>query len=50
MFFDVARSLFKVDRLTYSLHFVRCVYPELFQPNEWEFFSGSVVASAESAS
>mmetsp|Transcript_972 Transcript_972/g.1577 ORF Transcript_972/g.1577 Transcript_972/m.1577 type:complete len:83 (+) Transcript_972:433-681(+) len=27
---EIGRSLFKSDRLTYSLHFVKGVYPELF--------------------
>lgn len=47
-FSEIGRSLFKADRLTYSLHFVKGVYPNLFAKNEWEFFSGTVVASADS--
>lgn len=42
---EIGRSLFKVDRLTYGLHFVKGVYPNLFGRNEWEFFTGIVVAS-----
>lgn len=45
---EIGRSLFKADRLTYSLHFIRGVYPNLFGPNEWEFFNGNSSASTES--
>ncbi len=47
-FSEIGRSLFKSDRLTYSLHFIKGVFPMLFGRNEWEFFSGTVVASADS--
>jgi dynein heavy chain 2, cytosolic len=47
-FSEVGRSLFKSDRLTYSLHFIKGVFPHLFGRNEWEFFSGTVVANSES--
>lgn len=47
-FSEIGRSLFKADRLTYSLHFIKGVYPQLFGRNEWEFFSGTVVASSDS--
>jgi hypothetical protein len=39
-FSEIGRSLFKADRLTYSLHFVKGIYPHLFGKNEWEFFIG----------
>lgn len=39
-FSEIGRSLFKSDRLTYSLHFVKGVFPNLFGKNEWEFFAG----------
>jgi dynein heavy chain 2 len=45
---EIGRSLFKADRLTYSLHFVKGVYPNLFAKNEWEFFSGTAVANLDS--
>ena len=35
---EIGRSLFKADRLTYSLHFIKGVFPNLFGKNEWEFF------------
>ncbi len=47
-FAEIGRSLFKADRLTYSLHFIKGVFPHLFGKNEWEFFSGTVVASSDS--
>ena len=44
---EIARSLFKADRLTYGLHFVHGVYSHLFGRNEWEFFNGNSAASTE---
>ena len=45
---EIGRSLFKADRLTYSQHFIKCVHPNLFGPNEREFFNGNSSASTES--
>lgn len=45
---EIGRSLFKADRLTYSLHFVKGVYSNLFGPNEWEFFNGNSSAATDS--
>uniref|UniRef100_A0A3P8WNV8 Cytoplasmic dynein 2 heavy chain 1 n=1 Tax=Cynoglossus semilaevis TaxID=244447 RepID=A0A3P8WNV8_CYNSE len=39
----VCRSLFKADQLMFAIHFVKGMYPELFQENEWDVFTGSVV-------
>ncbi|KAM9852784.1 cytoplasmic dynein 2 heavy chain 1 isoform 4-T4 [Aulostomus maculatus] len=39
----VCRSLFKADQLMFAMHFVKGMYPELFQENEWEVFTGSIV-------
>ena len=36
----IGRSLFKSDRLTFALHFVHCVLPQLFSEGEFEFFKG----------
>ena len=47
-FSEIARSIFKADRLTYSLHFVRGVYPHLFNKNECEFFTGVSASGGES--
>lgn len=37
---EIARSMFKADRLTYSLHFVKGVFAQMFQKNEFEFLTG----------
>ncbi|KAF3692878.1 Cytoplasmic dynein 2 heavy chain 1 [Channa argus] len=39
----VCRSLFKADQLMFAMHFVKGMYPELFQENEWDLFTGCVV-------
>ncbi len=48
-FSEIGRSLFKADRLTYGLHFVKGVYPNLFGKNEWEFFTGQAINVSESS-
>lgn len=40
----VTRSLFKADRLMFGMHMLHCLHPQLFQPNEWEFFIGELVS------
>ena len=35
--------------MAYSLYFVRGVFPELFGKDEWEFFTGTTVASSETS-
>ncbi|XP_013869519.1 cytoplasmic dynein 2 heavy chain 1 [Austrofundulus limnaeus] len=39
----VCRSLFKADQLMFAMHFVKGMYPELFQEGEWDVFIGSIV-------
>uniref|UniRef100_A0A672FW63 Dynein cytoplasmic 2 heavy chain 1 n=1 Tax=Salarias fasciatus TaxID=181472 RepID=A0A672FW63_SALFA len=39
----VCRSLFKADQLMFAIHFVKGMHPELFQENEWDVFTGSIV-------
>ncbi|XP_034460809.1 cytoplasmic dynein 2 heavy chain 1 isoform X1 [Hippoglossus hippoglossus] len=39
----VCRSLFKADQLMFAMHFVKGMHPELFQENEWDIFTGSIV-------
>ncbi|KAM9317805.1 cytoplasmic dynein 2 heavy chain 1 [Pholidichthys leucotaenia] len=39
----VCRSLFKADQLMFAMHFVKGMHPELFQENEWDVFTGSIV-------
>jgi len=48
-FSEVGRSLFKSDRLTYALHFVKGIFPHLFGKHEWEYFAGSVLATETQA-
>lgn len=48
-FSEVGRSLFKSDRLTYSLHFVKGIFANLFGKHEWEFFTGQVLGSESQA-
>ena len=40
----ICRSLFKADRLMFALHLAQGMQPQLFQPNEWEAFTGQLVA------
>ena len=42
---EIGRSLFKADRLTYSLHFVKGIYPQLFAKHEWEFLTAQVLGT-----
>lgn len=46
---EVGRSLFKADRLTYSMHFIKGVFPLLFNKNEWEFFTGQTIADSQTS-
>ncbi|GAB6032228.1 Cytoplasmic dynein 2 heavy chain 1 [Chamberlinius hualienensis] len=39
----IARSLFKADHLTFALHLVHSMYPDLFFKDEWEAFTGTLV-------
>ena len=39
----ICRSLFKADRLMFALHLAHGMHPKLFQPNEWEAFTGQLV-------
>jgi dynein heavy chain 2 len=41
----VSRSLFKADRLMFGLHMIHCLQPQLFQPKEWELFTGELVTT-----
>eukprot|EP01029_Cantina_marsupialis_P010152 TRINITY_DN2319_c0_g2_i3.p1 TRINITY_DN2319_c0_g2~~TRINITY_DN2319_c0_g2_i3.p1 ORF type:complete len:2726 (-),score=1059.52 TRINITY_DN2319_c0_g2_i3:6-7787(-) len=42
--FFIGRSLFKDDRLTFAMHIIHGLKPDLFRDNEWEFFTGQLVA------
>ncbi|XP_055895255.1 cytoplasmic dynein 2 heavy chain 1-like isoform X1 [Biomphalaria glabrata] len=43
----VCRSLFKADRMMYAMHMVHGFKPELFEENEWEAFTGVLVADVK---
>ncbi|GMT29050.1 hypothetical protein PFISCL1PPCAC_20347, partial [Pristionchus fissidentatus] len=45
----VSRSLFKVDRLMFSLNYLRAIQPNLFADNEWGFFCGNLIDGNEQA-
>jgi len=47
VFNHVGSSLFKRDRLMFGLHIVKGMRPELFQPNEWDFFLGNAIGNIE---
>lgn len=46
---EIGRSLFKSDRLTYSLHFIKGVFADMFGQGEWDFFNGKTTATTESS-
>ncbi|KAJ8297986.1 LOW QUALITY PROTEIN: hypothetical protein KUTeg_024517 [Tegillarca granosa] len=46
----VCRSLFKADRLMFAMHMVHGMKPKLFEENEWEAFTGMLVADLRSDS
>ncbi|KAL3904235.1 MAG: hypothetical protein SGPRY_011363 [Prymnesium sp.] len=39
----VSRSLFKRDRLTYALHLIHMLHPDLFGEGEWALFTGQTI-------
>ncbi|CAL1265870.1 unnamed protein product [Larinioides sclopetarius] len=43
----VSRSLFKADRLTFALHLIHGVFPQLFEEQEWEAFTGILMTEAK---
>jgi len=45
--FSVSRSLFKGDRLTFGIHLVRGIMPQMFEASEWELFQGTFVPAGE---
>ena len=49
VFNHVGRSLFKGDRLTFGMHLVRGMNPDLFKDGEWEFFVGLIIADTTQA-
>lgn len=49
VFGSVSRSLFKRDRLTYALHMIHMLHPQLFGENEWAAFTGQTVSMSGGA-
>ena len=45
VFGSVSRSLFKRDRLTYAMHLIHLLHPNLFGDGEWELFTGKVLVA-----
>ncbi|CAL1541204.1 unnamed protein product [Lymnaea stagnalis] len=43
----VCRSLFKADRMMFAMHMVHGCKPDLFEENEWEAFTGMLVADVK---
>ncbi|KAI8824969.1 dynein heavy chain and region D6 of dynein motor-domain-containing protein [Fimicolochytrium jonesii] len=43
----ISRSIFKADRHGFALHLVHSLHPELFDKNEWELLTGSIVSVEE---
>ncbi|TPX70937.1 hypothetical protein SpCBS45565_g01524 [Spizellomyces sp. 'palustris'] len=43
----ISRSLFKADRQMFALHLVHQLHGSIFEPNEWELFSGQLVTAEE---
>eukprot|EP00327_Prymnesium_parvum_P015469 CAMPEP_0113281722 /NCGR_PEP_ID=MMETSP0008_2-20120614/28451_1 /TAXON_ID=97485 /ORGANISM="Prymnesium parvum" /LENGTH=3313 /DNA_ID=CAMNT_0000132155 /DNA_START=19 /DNA_END=9960 /DNA_ORIENTATION=- /assembly_acc=CAM_ASM_000153 len=43
VFGSVSRSLFKRDRLTYGMHLIHMLHPQLFGENEWAVFTGQTI-------
>jgi len=44
VFGSVSRSLFKLDRLTYAMHLIHLLHPQLFGDKEWAVFTGETLA------
>ncbi|EKX39469.1 hypothetical protein GUITHDRAFT_160010 [Guillardia theta CCMP2712] len=49
LFYFVGRSLFKDDRLTFGMHLVHGMNPEMFADMEWDFFVGLTVSDTSSS-
>lgn len=43
VFGSVSRSLFKRDRMTYAMHLLHLLHPDLFGEHEWAVFTGQLV-------
>ncbi|CAI2310079.1 unnamed protein product [Caenorhabditis sp. 36 PRJEB53466] len=43
VFFHVSRGIFRQDRLMFAVAFINATMPKMFQPKEWELFTGVLV-------
>ncbi|CAB3410628.1 unnamed protein product [Caenorhabditis bovis] len=43
VFYHVSRGIFRQDRLMFAVEFLNATMPKLFQPKEWELFTGVLV-------
>jgi len=48
VFGSVSRSLFKKDRLTYAMHLMHALHPQLFGDKEWDVFTGQIITGSTS--
>ncbi|CAJ0594203.1 unnamed protein product [Cylicocyclus nassatus] len=49
VFYHISRALFKADRLMFALSFVHGTLPKMFQPKEWELFTGVILDEPQAA-
>ncbi|PIC50086.1 hypothetical protein B9Z55_000113 [Caenorhabditis nigoni] len=43
VFYHISRGIFRQDRLMFAVAFINATQPKLFQPKEWELFTGVLV-------
>ncbi|KAF1768244.1 hypothetical protein GCK72_000056 [Caenorhabditis remanei] len=43
VFYHISRGIFRQDRLMFAVAFINATMPKLFQPKEWELFTGLLV-------
>uniref|UniRef100_A0A158PAK5 Dynein heavy chain n=1 Tax=Angiostrongylus cantonensis TaxID=6313 RepID=A0A158PAK5_ANGCA len=49
VFYHISRALFKADRLMFALSFIHGTLPKMFQPKEWELFTGVIIDEPQSS-
>uniref|UniRef100_A0A1I7UMZ6 Cytoplasmic dynein 2 heavy chain 1 n=1 Tax=Caenorhabditis tropicalis TaxID=1561998 RepID=A0A1I7UMZ6_9PELO len=43
VFYHISRGIFRQDRLMFAVAFINATHAKLFQPKEWELFTGALV-------
>lgn len=43
VFYHISRGIFRQDRLMFAVAFINATMPKMFQPKEWELFTGVLV-------